>query len=1086
MASEPVNGEGTDGAREKQKIKVYTRKGKGQRKLSPFFAFDGDSREKPEGDSENNRQSPPQTLAQESQKSPVSSVATEAPSEKVIDKPLVEALTQAEPQDDASLAPTDKNVIQPVSDPLGQEDVNTVTGDKSVEVPSQSNTGQDDVNTVVVYENSIKESLAQEDVTAMIVDKKAIEAPSQTISAGDANTVVVDKNPIEVSSDEDVHVVDADNLIKESQRDAPDAQQPAGVTSDSAQSIHATATESMPMEKDVDGRIKMHVPSKSKQEKEEIRKKLEDQLNVVRDLVKKIEDKEGEIGAYNDSRLLASTDINNGGGRILPGLASGGLPREVIRTPRHLNQLSISVLENTQGVNEHVEKEKRTPKANQFYRTSEFLLGDKLPPAESNKKSKSSAKKHGGEAGHGFSAGSKVFKNCSALLERLMKHKHGWVFNAPVDVKGLGLHDYFAIIEHPMDLGTVKSALANNLYKSPREFAEDVRLTFHNAMTYNPPGQDVHIMAEVLLQMFEERWAVIEADYNRQLRFAAGYEMNLPASTMRSRLGPTMPPPPISVSNTMDWSGLPSDLQHPKPTTTPGRTPTSARTPALKKPKANEPNKRDMTYEEKQKLSGQLQNLPPEKLDAIVQIVNKRNTAVKLRDEEIEVDIDSVDPETLWELDRFVTNYKKGLSKKKRRAELAIQAKAEAERNSQKQMAPAPVAHEFSREGGNTGKEMVRMLSHLRPFPTNSLSRSLTVLSFSPTQQHKLWSGLDTWRNSPINDLRLWGPNGPLLPSSNSTSSTSHGLVSAAPSLADLGALVLSTPDPLSKSHISHLAFSRWRRDNNLPVGSISNLPSSPARPPKPLLVPTNEVPSPKDSDLPLNAYMLHNLAHIELNAIDLAWDTVARFSPFFDVLGRRFFDDFAHVADDESRHFMWCSQRLAELGFKYGDIPANNLLMRECQNTSNNVAARLAVIPLVQEARGLDAGPRLVKRLMGFGDHRTSNIVAKIAEEEVAHVAVGVDWFLSVCQKMNRAPCPTFKDLIKEYGAELRGPFNHSAREIAGIPRDWYDPSCGTEVDEGSNKQGDKEQLSAVYDRLTHIISMESENSSLERPSRA
>lgn len=231
---------------------------------------------------------------------------------------------------------------------------------------------------------------------------------------------------------------------------------------------------------------------------------------------------------------------------------------------------------------------------------------------------------------------------------------------------------------------------------------------------------------------------------------------------------------------------------------------------------------------------------------------------------------------------------------------------------------------------------------------------------------------------------------------------------------------------------------------------------------------------------------MLHNLAHIELNAIDLAWDTVARFSPFFDGLGRKFFDDFAHVADDESRHFMWCSQRLAELGFKYGDMPANNLLMRECENTSNNVAARLAVIPLVQEARGLDAGPRLVKRLMGFGDHRTSKIVAKIAEEEIAHVAVGVDWFLSVCQKMNRAPCPTFKDLIKEYGAELRGPFNHSSREIAGIPRDWYDPSCATEADEGGNKQGDKEKLSAVYDRLTHLISMESENSSLERPAKS
>ncbi|KAH0851591.1 hypothetical protein HID58_036884 [Brassica napus] len=591
MASEPVNG---DGAREKkQSIRVYTRKGKGQRKHSPYFAFDGG--DKPE----NNHATPPETLARES-----------------LD-PLHEA---------RATAPEARAIL-------------------------------DDVNTVVVDENSIKEppkSLPLEDATNMVVDKKAIEVSSE---------------------DEEYE----DHLIKETHPEN-------------------AAAESVPMEEDVDGRIRIHVASKSKQQKEEIRKRLEDQLNVVRGLVKKIEDKEGEIGAYHDSPLT------NGGGRILSGFASAGLPREVIRVPRPLNQLSISVLENTQGVNEYVEKEKRTPKANQFYRTSEFLLGDKLPPAESNKKSKSSSKKYGGEAGHGFGAGSKVFKNCSALLERLMKHKHGWVFNAPVDVKGLGLHDYFTIIEHPMDLGTVKSTLTNNMYNSPREFAEDVRLTFHNAMTYNPPGQDVHIMAQVLLQMFEERWAVIESDYNREMRFVTAYEMNLPASTMRSRLGPTMPPPPINVRNsTMDWSSRPADLQHPKPTTTPGRTPTSARTPALKKPKANEPNKRDMTYEEKQKLSGHLQNLPPDKLDAIVQIVNRRNTAVNLKDEEIEVDIDSVDPETLWELDRFVINYKKGLSKKKRKAELAMQARAEAERNGQQQMAPAPVAREFSREGGNTG-----------------------------------------------------------------------------------------------------------------------------------------------------------------------------------------------------------------------------------------------------------------------------------------------------------------------------------------------------------------------------------------------
>ncbi|KAF3574642.1 hypothetical protein F2Q69_00063746 [Brassica cretica] len=304
MASEPVNG---DGAREKQSIRVYTRKGKGQRKHSPYFAFDGG--DKPE----NNHVSPPETLARESL-DPLHEARASAPEARAIN-----------------------------------------------------------VNTVVVDENSIKEppkSLPLEDATTMIVDKKAIEAPSEAL-------VVVDKNLIEVSSEDEeyVHVVDEDHLIKEAnlvERDATDA-----------------TTESMPMEEDVDGRIRIHVASKSKQHKEEIRKRLEDQLSVVRGLVKKVEDKEGEIGAYHDSPLT------NGGGRILSGFASAGLPREVIRVPRPLNQLSISVLENTQGVNDHMEKEKRTPKANQFYRTSEFLLGDKLPPAESNKKSKSSSKKYG-------------------------------------------------------------------------------------------------------------------------------------------------------------------------------------------------------------------------------------------------------------------------------------------------------------------------------------------------------------------------------------------------------------------------------------------------------------------------------------------------------------------------------------------------------------------------------------------------------------------------------------------------------------------------------------------------------------------
>ncbi|XP_061350143.1 uncharacterized protein LOC133295342 isoform X2 [Gastrolobium bilobum] len=353
----------------------------------------------------------------------------------------------------------------------------------------------------------------------------------------------------------------------------------------------------------------------------------------------------------------------------------------------------------------------------------------------------------------------------------------------------------------------------------------------------------------------------------------------------------------------------------------------------------------------------------------------------------------------------------------------------------------------------------------------SSSSSSSSVLKVSP------WHGLHAWRESPLNENRKWGPNGPEPEPEPKFRDSPFGQAS---SLAELGSVVLSTSDPLAKSHLSHMAYSIWRR-HNLPLG-LAEPPPRPARPEKPELVSPKEIPAPKNSGLPLNAYMLHNLAHVELNAIDLAWDTVVRFSPYSDILGEGFFADFAHVADDESRHFSWCSQRLAELGFKYGDMAAHNLLWRECEKSSDNVAARLAVIPLVQEARGLDAGPRLVQKLVGFGDNRTSKIVARIADEEVAHVAVGVYWFASVCQKMDCAPDSTFKDLLKEYNVELKGPFNYKAREEAGIPRHWYDASSTSNQDQ-KNEDGNKNQLSAVYERLTSIIAMESENSSLTRP---
>ncbi|KAL2496820.1 Transcription factor GTE4 [Forsythia ovata] len=417
-----------------------------------------------------------------------------------------------------------------------------------------------------------------------------------------------------------------------------------------------------------ENRVTINLSMKSKQEARELRRKLEGERNMVWSLMKKIEANEKQ---KNDHGFDKSS------GNKLP----VGPPRML----KPLNQLSVSVVESSQGGTENVEKEKRTPKANQFYRNSD------------NKKLKSNGKKGGGsESGNRFALGkfsNQVLKSCSALLERLMKHKHGWVFNKPVDTVSLGLHDYFEIIKNPMDLGTVKTKLNQNLYKSPVEFAEDVRLTFQNAMTYNPKEQDVYMMAEQLSKIFEDKWASIEADYMRELKLSVDVEVG--SSTPTSRKAPPQSRPFPDTRRVLDRS---ESMTHP---IDPQRRSTnlvqSGRISAAKKPKAKDPNKREMTFEEKQKLSINLQSLPSEKLENVVQIIKKRNPALSQCDDEIEVDIDSVDTETLWELDRFIANYKKSLSKNKRKAEVASELKDVAQQNPQETI-PSPVVTETSKE----------------------------------------------------------------------------------------------------------------------------------------------------------------------------------------------------------------------------------------------------------------------------------------------------------------------------------------------------------------------------------------------------
>jgi uncharacterized ferritin-like protein (DUF455 family) len=176
---------------------------------------------------------------------------------------------------------------------------------------------------------------------------------------------------------------------------------------------------------------------------------------------------------------------------------------------------------------------------------------------------------------------------------------------------------------------------------------------------------------------------------------------------------------------------------------------------------------------------------------------------------------------------------------------------------------------------------------------------------------------------------------------------------------------------------------------------------------------------------------------------VDLAWDTVVRFSPA--RLPRELFDDFARVADDESRHLRWCLQRLEELGHPYGSMPAHNILWEGAQHSSSAVTDRLVVIPLIQEARGLDAGPRLADRMVGCGDNRSAAIVRRISEEELAHVAVGVAWLTRLCEAQSVQPGDAFREVVSRLYPEgvPKGAYNVHAREKVGLPQEWYAPDA-------------------------------------------
>ncbi len=236
-----------------------------------------------------------------------------------------------------------------------------------------------------------------------------------------------------------------------------------------------------------------------------------------------------------------------------------------------------------------------------------------------------------------------------------------------------------------------------------------------------------------------------------------------------------------------------------------------------------------------------------------------------------------------------------------------------------------------------------------------------------------------------------------------------------------------------------------WR-DGALDDIGDTRPPDRPARPAHPELRPPREMPRRKRGfgDAARIA-LLHALAHIELNAVDLACDIIARFAG--DDLPRTFFDDWVRVADEEATHFLLLSDRLAAFGAAYGDLPAHDGLWQAAGETAHDLLARLAIVPLVLEARGLDVTPAIIANLERAEDEDSAAVLRRIYDDEIGHVAIGKHWFDHVCRARGLDPAPAYHDLVrKHFRGALKPPFNHDARARAGLDAAFYAPLAAGE----------------------------------------
>jgi len=250
--------------------------------------------------------------------------------------------------------------------------------------------------------------------------------------------------------------------------------------------------------------------------------------------------------------------------------------------------------------------------------------------------------------------------------------------------------------------------------------------------------------------------------------------------------------------------------------------------------------------------------------------------------------------------------------------------------------------------------------------------------------------------------------------------------------------LILGTADPWRKATLSRTFGAAWQA-GQLNEGDWQRPPDRPARPARPALLPPRDMPRRKVGGAPEKRIaLLHALAHIELNAIDLAWDLIARFGAPPEPRALR--DDWVKVGMEEALHFELLAQHLETLGARYGDLPAHDGLWQMAEETAHDLLARLAVVPLVLEARGLDITPGTIAAFDQYGDKASADILRTIYRDEIGHVAIGARWFRHGARARALDPAKTWRDLVKRhFRGQLKPPFNRAARTEAGLPEDFY-----------------------------------------------